>query len=62
MDAVATGHRWSLRRRTRFNSGRNGTEQRHHYRMDGDKLSIETALAPSIIFPGKTLRVATVTT
>ena len=31
----------------------NGTEQRRHYRIDGDKLFIETEPAPSIISPGK---------
>ena len=32
----------------------NGTEQRRHYRIEGDKLFIESAPAPSIIFPGRT--------
>jgi len=32
----------------------NGTEQRRHYRIESDKLFIESAPAPSIIFPGKT--------
>ena len=32
----------------------NGTEQRRHYRIEGDRLFIESAPAPSIIFPGKT--------
>ena len=31
-----------------------GTEQRRHYRISGDKLFIESAPAPSIVFPGKT--------
>jgi hypothetical protein len=31
-----------------------GTEQRRHYRIDGDKLFIESAPGPSIIYPGKT--------
>jgi hypothetical protein len=36
-----------------WNEEWNGTEQRRHYRIDGDKLFIETAPAPSIISPGK---------
>jgi hypothetical protein len=32
----------------------NGTEQRRHFRVEGDRLFIETAPAPSILFPGKT--------
>ena len=32
----------------------NGTEQRRHYRIDGDRLFIESAPAPSILYPGKT--------
>ncbi len=31
----------------------NGSEQRRHYRIEGDKLFIESAPAPSIIFPGR---------
>jgi hypothetical protein len=31
----------------------NGTEQRRHYRIEGDRLLIESAPAPSILFPGK---------
>jgi Lipocalin-like domain len=31
-----------------------GTEQRRHYRIEGDKLFIETAPAPSMVSPGKT--------
>jgi hypothetical protein len=31
----------------------NGTEQRRHYRVEGDRLFIDTAPAPSIIYPGK---------
>jgi hypothetical protein len=37
-----------------WNETWNGTEQRRHYRIEGDKLFIETAPAPSIVFPGKT--------
>ena len=36
-----------------WNEEWNGTEQRRHYRIEGDKLIIETAPAPSIISPGK---------
>jgi hypothetical protein len=32
----------------------NGTEQRRHFRIEGDKLFIESVPAPSIVFPGKT--------
>jgi hypothetical protein len=32
----------------------NGTEQRRHYRVEGDRLFIDSAPAPSIIYPGKT--------
>ncbi|HEY1542306.1 MAG TPA: lipocalin-like domain-containing protein [Xanthobacteraceae bacterium] len=32
----------------------NGSEQRRHFRVEGDRLYIESAKAPSIIFPGKT--------
>ncbi len=31
----------------------NGTEQRRRFRTEGDKLIIESAPAPSILFPGK---------
>lgn len=37
-----------------WNEEWNGTEQRRHYRIEGDKLFIESAPAPSIVFPGKT--------
>jgi hypothetical protein len=36
-----------------WNEEWNGTEQRRHYRIDGDMLFIESAPAPSIVFPGK---------
>ena len=32
----------------------NGTEQRRHFTMEGDRLLIETEPGPSIVFPGKT--------
>jgi hypothetical protein len=37
-----------------WNEDWNGTEQRRHYRIEGDKLFIESEPAPSIVFPGKT--------
>jgi hypothetical protein len=37
-----------------WNEAWNGTEQRRHFRIDGDRLFIESAPAPSILFPGKT--------
>jgi hypothetical protein len=36
-----------------WNEEWNGTEQRRHFRLEGDQLSIESAPAPSILFPGK---------
>lgn len=38
---------------TSWNEEWNGTEQRRHFRIEGDKLFIETAPGPSILFPGK---------
>lgn len=37
-----------------WNEEWNGTEQRRHYRIKGDRLFIESAPAPSVVFPGKT--------
>ena len=37
-----------------WNEEWNGTEQRRHFRIEGDKLFIESAPAPSIVFPAKT--------
>jgi hypothetical protein len=37
-----------------WNEEWNGTEQRRHFRIQGDNLFIETAPAPSILFPDKT--------
>ena len=37
-----------------WNEEWNGTEQKRHFRLEGDKLFIESAPAPSILFPGKT--------
>jgi len=36
-----------------WNEEWNGSEQRRHFRIEGDKLFIESAPAPSILFPGK---------
>ena len=36
-----------------WNESWNGTEQRRHYRIEGDKLFIEAAPQPSPVFPGK---------
>jgi hypothetical protein len=36
-----------------WNEEWNGTEQRRHFRIEGDKLFIETAPAPSIVYPGQ---------
>jgi len=37
-----------------WNESWNGTEQRRYFKIDDDKLVIETAPAPSITHPGKT--------
>ncbi len=37
-----------------WNEEWNGTEQRRHFRVEGNHLFIESAPAPSIMFPGKT--------
>jgi len=37
-----------------WNEEWNGTEQRRHFRIEGDKLFIESAPGPSVVFPGKT--------
>ncbi len=37
-----------------WNEEWNGTEQRRRFRIEGDKLFIESAPAPSIVFPGTT--------
>jgi Lipocalin-like domain len=36
-----------------WNESWNGTEQRRHFRVEGDRLFIETAPAPSILSPGQ---------
>jgi len=37
-----------------WNEEWNGTEHRRRFRIEGDKLFIELAPAPRIVFPGKT--------
>ena len=37
-----------------WNEEWNGTEQRRHYRIEGNRLYVETVPGPSIVFPGKT--------
>lgn len=37
-----------------WNESWNGTEQRRHFRVEGDRLFVETAAAPSITSPGQT--------
>lgn len=37
-----------------WNEEWNGTEQRRHFRIEGNKLYIESAPGPSYLFPGKT--------
>ena len=37
-----------------WNEAWNGTEQRRHYRIEDDRLFIDTVPGPSIVFPGKT--------
>ncbi len=36
-----------------WNEAWNGTEQRRRFRIEGDRLIVESAPAPSILFPGK---------
>jgi lipocalin-like protein len=36
-----------------WNEAWNGTEQKRHFQIEGDKLLIESAPAPSILFPGR---------
>jgi len=37
-----------------WNESWNGTEQRRHFRIEGDRLFVETAPGPNPVFPGKT--------
>jgi hypothetical protein len=37
-----------------WNEEWNGTEQRRHFRMEGDRLLIDSAPGPSIVSPGRT--------
>lgn len=36
-----------------WNEDWNGTEQRRHFSIEGDRLMVETVPAPSIVFEGK---------
>jgi hypothetical protein len=38
-----------------WNEAWNGTEQRRHFRFEGEKLILETAPAPSTLHPGKSV-------
>jgi len=38
-----------------WNGAWNGTEQRRHFQIQGDKLTIDTAPGPSVRDPGKTV-------
>jgi hypothetical protein len=48
------GHDFITKVEVSWNEEWNGTEQRRHFRVEGNKLFIESAPAPSILFPGKT--------
>jgi hypothetical protein len=37
-----------------WNESWNGTEQRRHFKIEGDVLFVETAPGPSLMFPGRT--------
>ena len=37
-----------------WNEAWNGTEQKRHYRLEGDKLLVDTTRQPSVLYPGKT--------
>ena len=37
-----------------WNEAWNGTEQRRHFKIEADKLFVETAPGPSLLFPDKT--------
>ena len=48
------GHDFITTVEVSWNEEWNGTEQRRHFRIEGNKLFIESAPAPSILYPGKT--------
>lgn len=48
------GHDFITKVEVSWNEEWNGSEQRRHFRIEGNKLFIESAPAPSILFPGKT--------
>ena len=47
------GHDFITTVEVSWNEEWNGTEQRRHFRIEGNKLLIESAPAPSIVFPGR---------
>src|SRR5581483_3886060 len=51
--AFVPGH-FNARDEVSWNESWNGTEQRRHFRVEGDRLLVETAPAPSITSPGQT--------
>ena len=48
------GHDFITTVEVSWNEEWNGTEQRRHFRIEGNKLFVESAPAPSILDPGKT--------
>ena len=48
------GHDFITTVEVSWNEEWNGTEQRRHFRIEGNKLFVESTSAPSILFPGKT--------
>ena len=48
------GHDFITTVEVSWNEEWNGTEQRRHFRIEGNKLFVESTPAPSILFPGKT--------
>lgn len=48
------GHDFITKVEVSWNEEWNSTEQRRHFRVESNKLFIESAPAPSILFPGKT--------
>jgi hypothetical protein len=48
------GHEFATTVDASWNEVWNGTEQRRRWRIEGDRLFIESVPAPSILFPGKT--------
>lgn len=48
------GDRFATTVEASWNEAWNGTEQWRHFRIEGDRLFIRSAPAPSILFPGRT--------